>query len=210
MVRTHQHNGEAGTRHIRGPTVRLEGSDSNGRSCGKIGLDYTRDNVPPAPRSLAPRRRDSLLDARHELAHFGEQELKTRCHRPFQERSSMPAPAIALPPGTPASRARCAAAPRGCRATSRSRTTGYAALGCAPQLSGLLRCVRYIWQCIGERHNGASRDRTDDLRHAMAALSQLSYSPKLAHPIARGPGPSMTGVSCKLTRQLRLREVCNS
>ena len=30
---------------------------------------------------------------------------------------------------------------------------------------------------IWSRESGASRARTDDLRHAMAALSQLSYSP---------------------------------
>jgi hypothetical protein len=31
--------------------------------------------------------------------------------------------------------------------------------------------------------SGASRARTDDLRHAMAALFQLSYSPKSPYPI---------------------------
>jgi hypothetical protein len=35
--------------------------------------------------------------------------------------------------------------------------------------------------CLGG--DGASRDRTDDLRHAMAALSQLSYSPGTINPI---------------------------
>jgi hypothetical protein len=40
-----------------------------------------------------------------------------------------------------------------------------------------------------EQFSGASRDRTDDLRHAMAALSQLSYSPKGLHPSER---PSST------------------
>ena len=36
---------------------------------------------------------------------------------------------------------------------------------------------------------GASRDRTDDLLHAMQALSQLSYSPKpkRRHSPCRGP-----------------------
>jgi hypothetical protein len=39
--------------------------------------------------------------------------------------------------------------------------------------------------------NGASRDRTDDLRHAMAALSQLSYSPKRTYPTARAVASSI-------------------
>jgi hypothetical protein len=40
------------------------------------------------------------------------------------------------------------------------------------------------------RRGGADRDRTDDLRLAKPALSQLSYSPGLRHLIHRGPGQS--------------------
>ena len=38
------------------------------------------------------------------------------------------------------------------------------------------------------RTGGADRDRTDDLRLAKPALSQLSYSPTLGSPERGGPG----------------------
>ena len=40
-----------------------------------------------------------------------------------------------------------------------------------------------------EKNGGARRNRTDDLLHAMQALSQLSYSPKAANSsTANGQG----------------------
>src|SRR5271168_658040 len=57
--------------------------------------------------------------------------------------------------------------------------------------------------------NGARGARTLDLRHAMAALSQLSYSPKTGHrivPIAECPSRSRSA-GCPLPRRNELRHV---
>ena len=42
------------------------------------------------------------------------------------------------------------------------------------------------------KNGGADRDRTDDLRLAKPALSQLSYSPEDTLPISQTGGPGQT------------------
>jgi hypothetical protein len=44
-------------------------------------------------------------------------------------------------------------------------------------VTGLMPSVRWPRSALLNQNCGADRDRTDDLLHAMQALSQLSYSP---------------------------------
>ena len=75
----------------------------------------------------------------------------------------------------------------GHRKTIRLSKTADPAHGSAPACLGpaALEGRRKIQKTVG----GADRDRTDDLRLAKPALSQLSYSPKFGG-LARGRGPA--------------------
>jgi hypothetical protein len=46
-----------------------------------------------------------------------------------------------------------------------------------PYKPGIYTGLGIPWDVPGRNIGGASRDRTDDLFHAMEALSQLSYGP---------------------------------
>ncbi len=75
------------------------------------------------------------------------------------------------------------------------------------ELSGIERgnlCRRPIFRHrrkpLSSEFGGARRDRTADLLHAMQALSQLSYSPKLWRPLGdyETPGVSPFGPAFRL------------
>ncbi len=51
---------------------------------------------------------------------------------------------------------------------------------------------------VGRGDGGARRDRTDDLLHAMQALSQLSYGPKIV----------MLNVECLMFNEKHQRPTC--
>ncbi len=61
-----------------------------------------------------------------------------------------------------------------------------------------------------DKFSGASRARTDDLRHAMAALSQLSYSPKPSYPTAPTAASSTTDGHSGKAFQLRCKDRASS
>gem|GEM_PF-5060035 len=64
----------------------------------------------------------------------------------------------------------------------------------------------HVFLNIQMKHGGADEDRTRDLLHAMQALSQLSYSPKLQHIKKRlgSPGFTLIQIKARATPKLPL------
>ena len=62
--------------------------------------------------------------------------------------------------------------------------------------TGNLQSAR-TWDKFRQNSGGASRDRTDDLLHAMQALSQLSYSPSVQVSLSCGTGPKKRGAKLR-------------